>query len=91
MKSFAVLATASFAAATRTHSKDLYEGMPTFPSQYMPIDNLYSGSAPEYTFNDDYYFDDAYTPDYATPQDTAEDYTPSPTPVVTTYAAPSGD
>ena len=73
MKSFAVLATASFAAATRTHSKDLYEGMPAFPSQYMPIEDMYSGSAPEYAFDDDYYFDDAYSQDYAAPQDTEEE------------------
>ena len=86
MKSFAALATASFAAATRTHSKDLYEGMPTFPSQYMPVNNMYSGSAPEFNFSDDYYFDDGYT----APQDTA-DQAPKPTPIVTTYDGPSGD
>ena len=84
MKSFAVLATATFAAATRTHahskSSDLYEGMPSFPSQYMPTNDLYSGSAPDYSYESDYYYDDGYVPDYA-----------QPSAVVTTVAGPSDD
>ena len=76
MKSFAaILATASYAAATRTHSADLYEGMPSYPTQFMPLDDLYSGAADyssyadDYTaptYDDSYYYQDSYSSDYQT-------------------------
>ena len=75
MKSFAVLATATYAAATRTHSAsaDYFSGMPSYPLEFMPQPDTYAASSPEPTSYEAYeaqeptYYDDDFYDSYGKP------------------------